>query len=150
MLLQELLSSRPFHNHHKIHLISIFQKRVHIKTMKLTNYIKTCCFQIYWYLSGGIFRACGTNTRNYCPLVPESPTLRLGPEEIRICQRFTPRIVTQHRLKKLWIRQDLSFPKPDMAHQAQQHTPIILELQKLRLEDHGFKTSVSSYCLLLW
>lgn len=36
-----------------------------------------------------------------------------------------------------------------MANQAQQHTPVILELQMLRLEDRGSKTSVSSYFVLL-
>lgn len=56
----------------------------------------------------------------------------------------------QHQLKKLWLRYDLSFPKPDMANQAQQHTPVILELQMLRLEDRGSKTSVSNYFVLLW
>lgn len=56
----------------------------------------------------------------------------------------------QHQLKKLWLRYDLSFPKPDMANQAQQHTPVILELQMLRLEDRGSKTTVSSYFVLLW
>lgn len=56
----------------------------------------------------------------------------------------------QHQLKKLWLRYDLSFPKRDMANQAQQHIPVILELQMLRLEDRGSKTSVSSYFVLLW